>query len=168
MRVWCNGRHNALRTHTTEGSSPFTRTKSMIGYHYTTREHWEEIKKEGLKPTLVKNVEIYNAIPNKIRPQQIFGIWVWKNKQDGLSHFGNLIRVALVHGSTNVTVISVEYKKEDLYTTAYHQGLNISHHGEIQNLEYHKDELADVLCNTIPMSQIRLQKHYDLVKMANG
>ena len=110
---------------------------------------------------------MYQGIPHYIRPAQIFGIWVWKRKQDPLSHFGNLIRVASVHNTTDIVLISVEYDYSDIFTIGK-QRLSVSHAGNIDNLRYHEDEPAFILKNTIPIDQIMLQKHYDLVKLNNG
>lgn len=133
----------------------------MIGYHYTSKEHWEEIKKEGLKPSLIRHIELQDMFR-----KQIFGIWVWSKKQDIVSHFGNLIRVLSVHNSSNITLLSVQYEEKDVLKF----GKRIivpTHIGEIGSFIYHKDEPAHILTDTVPMSRIQLVKHYDLIKLIN-
>lgn len=138
----------------------------MIGYHYTTLEHWEAIQKVGLKPSLVQKLEIEEELRRAKGPTQLFGVWIWKDEQKGLAHLGSVMRVLAVHNSPQVVVLAVNFNDEDIVRIGYKR-LIIPHDGEIGNFHYHTHEEAFLLKDTIPPERITLVRSYNLLELVS-
>lgn len=130
----------------------------MIGYHYTSFENWQFIKKEGLIP--------YPCLNSTMVEQGIvvMGIWLWVKKPVGLSHFGNVLYEASDKGVDRVVCLKVKYNP---LNEAKHEGrkLVIRHLGTINKLVYHRDALSFINATKIPVENIELIGDYDLRKL---
>ena len=52
----------------------------MFGYHFTSWEHWQKIKKEGLIPYELTNEQVYNQIGPYIDFERPKLIWLWREE----------------------------------------------------------------------------------------
>lgn len=138
----------------------------MIGYHYTSQENWEKIKNEGLTPYLITNMEIYHGLHSMLHEQfdKIFGIWVWEREQDPLSHMGNVIRAAVVHGATRTVLLKVKFPDSAILRVKGRR-IHMVHEGSIEKLVYHKDEGAYILSEPVPSDKIEMMQSFDLVEL---
>lgn len=128
----------------------------MIGYHYTTYRNWLRIKRKGLYPHFVSEVsEIYN--------KRIEGVWVWRKKQVGKAHIGNIMRVAAKHNTSRIVVLRVFYKDKDILRM-WGGRVSISHDGNIDRFIYHKKDrdYSWLLNKVIDPIDIELVGDYDL------
>lgn len=137
---------------------------NAIGYHYTSYECWQKIKREGLKPYTIYHPEVREYIHKGM----ITGIWLWWMPQTGLSHRGCILYQMSQKNSTKIVLLSVKYNVDDRMGSNSSEDYILPHNGYIGELHYHsgKDpEKAYVIKKTIPAKKITLLAEYDLLNV---
>lgn len=127
-----------------------------IGYHYTTKENWEKIQKEGLKKRKIENVSV-----SSLMGDSVYGIWIWEKDFSGRFHIGNILGAAARGGSLKVVKLKVKYSILDLLYKGM-QKVAIKPEGELGKLCLYEDETAFILQNDIPPEKIELIGEYNL------
>ena len=129
-------------------------------YHYTSFTNWKKIEKEGLKIYLIKKEAIHIEIRKTIE-LEISGIFLWKNKLQGLSHNGTIIYQMATKGDTKVVLLEIEVDEEGFYNEKKVR-YNASHEGLLQELQYHNGEEGSIYLKSIPKESIKLIGVYNL------
>ena len=84
----------------------------MIGYHYTTKEFWEEhIQHEGLKPCPIRQHE-YDIFVHSSPGLQKNAIWVWREPLSDRDAWIVAVSLAVMHDSFNLVLLKVGYDYE--------------------------------------------------------
>ena len=129
------------------------------GYHYTSKENWEKIQKDGgMEKYVTKKDYLDQYFPNGIN-----GIWLWEGSPEGKSHAGNIMYQVGTKGSPEIVKLEVEYNP---YDVAHYKGmkLELSHAGRIEKWEYHHADAAVIVKSDIPLQHIRLIGEYNTVQ----
>jgi len=130
----------------------------MIGYHYTTYSNWQKIKKEGLKPGPVTDYEVVSLVGET--PQ---AIWFYTRNQEGFSHVGNVLLMAIKKQEMHVVKLKCTFNKEALYKTKYGQNVELTHEGLLGTEYYfHRNEPAVLVVKEVPPSKIKLMGVWDI------
>jgi len=133
----------------------------MKGYHYTTKENWKNIQRcGGLIPYEIKN---NRGVIKEFTSSPLCGIWTWTSSPKGLSHAGNVMRVAATHDKVNVVKLEIQYHSFDVLTSNKGERIALMHIGEIENLIYHREEEAVIVTKKIPLSDIKVIGEYDII-----
>ena len=91
----------------------------MIGYHFTTRENWEQgIALEGLKPDKVRDHEL-NTFRNSMPDMQDTAIWLWKDPLTPEEVWISTALLSDIRGSFDLVLLEVEYDDSDAATVVY-------------------------------------------------
>jgi len=149
----------------------------MIGYHYTSQDHWTQIQQEGLVPYRINAT----ALLHILHLPHIDGIWVWKRRLAQRAHIGSLLYHTFQKYSTRIVLLQVTYKpKEMLQTSTMRQPLSISlcvdndtrdvfycYHDLPQKNRphvglWHDKEPGVIISASIPPERITLIGDYDL------
>lgn len=133
----------------------------LTGFHYASLNNWRSIQESGLKPYDI----IKPALRSHIGTERVRGIWVWKNELIDLAHTGSVLYQMATKNTTQVVLLSVIYKEEDVLSV--NDGIVVLYHsGTIGNLEYHegKDE-AVIATKPISIKKISLLQQYDLLEI---
>lgn len=135
----------------------------MVGYHYTSFEHWEKIQKEGLVPQVVKNLDIYKQIRRNIN-KDIFGTWVWEKKHRGKAHVGNILRVVAMHDTMHVVLLRLRFLDGDIFRVGKDRA-HLFHDGYIGNFAYHNinKHSAWLIKSRVPPDDIKLVGNYNML-----
>jgi hypothetical protein len=83
----------------------------MIGYHYTTREAWEQIQYEGMKLDTIRQHE-YDRFVCDIPTLPREAIWVWKEELTDEQAFVVLTSLAIMHDSFDVVLLEIDYEPD--------------------------------------------------------
>lgn len=128
------------------------------GYHYTSKENWEKIKKEGLIPQLIYKKEVDEYCPGAK------AVWIWEKKLKGDEHLGTLLFQLQKTKKTKIVVLMVKYNDYDRLSF---EGtpIKIFHEGEIGEWRYHDDAPARLITKVIPPKDIKKIKEYDFIKL---
>ncbi len=133
---------------------------TMKGYHYTSFEAWERIKREGLIPQPLHKPELSRYFRKIIN-----GIWIWKKRMFGGAHIGSILFQVATKQTLKVVCLEVSYnpqyilKYKGKYIILYHNGL-------MGDWYYHSGKQTSIIItNPIPPSKIKLVKIYDLKKL---
>lgn len=140
-------------------SGSYDEENRMLGYHYTSKELYQSIKKEGLTPYGVRREELAFVMPEGLR-----GIWVWEHELAGYSEAGTIIYQISSKKSPYIVKLLVEFDEKDRISRGS-LPLEIPHEGNIGDWEYHKDALAWIIGKAIPSDKIKLIKEYDLLDL---
>ncbi len=81
----------------------------MIGYHYTTREAWEKIQREGMHTSRIVQHE-YDKFLASVPLLPRDAIWVWRGKLNAEQAFITLLQLAEMHGSYDLVLLKVHYE----------------------------------------------------------
>lgn len=135
---------------------------TMIGYHYTSWKNWLKIRREGLIPQLIKERELTRHFK-----EPIFGVYVWKEKNDILGNIGDIFRVLSMHEQTHIVLLKIDFSRKDILRKSYKgENISLTPFSSIGNFEYHFGGFeAYVLKNKIPISRINLIKSWNLLKL---
>jgi hypothetical protein len=135
------------------------------GYHYTSWENWQKIKREGLKPYDVSRPEFAGYF-KKVR-----GVFTWKRKLTGVEHYGSIAYQAHMRGTLKIVELRFRYSNAQILKykgsnmLMWHSGtLSSESGGKSNEMDYHKAVSSVIVVETIPASQIELVGVYDLVK----
>jgi hypothetical protein len=143
----------------------------MIGYHYTTAEAWETIKRDGLKPYPLQQPRITEFLDIDQ------GIWCWPEPQTGLTGLGQALWAMTKHRTSSLVVIRARFKESDILTqtgqvlldngvksvtTAGHRGTFTLLNGE--QWEWHADQPFIIVRNPIPAKHLTLYSKITLAE----
>lgn len=135
--------------------------QTLKGYHYTSKENWEKIQKDGkMKPQKVEDESVTRYFPSGVN-----GVWLWDHNPKGESHAGTILGVVGRRGTTEVVKLEVDYKQEDKLTYGIQQ-IKLDHIGNIGNWQYHRGgDSAVIIKKEIPVQNIRQVGYYNTVQM---
>jgi hypothetical protein len=85
----------------------------MIGYHYTSYDHWRKIQQEGLVPYRIDADDLLQVL----NLPYIDGMWVWARQLYRKAHIGSLLYHALHKYSTHLVLLQVVYTQNDMFQT---------------------------------------------------
>ncbi len=81
----------------------------MIGYHYTTREAWEKIQREGMHTAPLSRCEYDKFLASApLLPRDV--IWVWRGQLNAEQAFITLFQLAEMHGSYDLVLLEIHYE----------------------------------------------------------
>jgi hypothetical protein len=135
----------------------------MIGYHITSIEHWEGIRRSGkLIPYRVYEHETKLVGLGFEAP--VMAIWLWMNRLDEMSEMANVMWHVTRKKTKCVVVLEVTYDHE---TDAIRNGnwLSLNHHiAYADDALFYESSKGILLWKEIPLSRIRLVREYNLEK----
>lgn len=82
----------------------------MHGYHYTTKEAWKVIQREGMRPAPIRQCE-YDKFLNAVPLLPPDAIWVWREPLSDEQAYITLIQLAEAHQSFDMVLLKVNYEK---------------------------------------------------------
>jgi len=138
----------------------------MIGWHYTSKTCWERIRHEGLLPYSVRSEIVAVGAPDK-------GIWLYTERQHGLSHLGCLLWQMRAKKSCRLVLLEVRYSESDrVFVQKCWKGerertLSVSHKLDDDAFVFHESAPATVVWCPVPSRRIKLAASYDLVELAD-
>lgn len=133
----------------------------MIGYHYTSWENWQQIKREGLKPYGLKSTIARHTVPEGTK-----GIWTWAKPLEGSSEFGQVVWTIIRRDCKKVVRLSYEYDKADVYPYGQFKQWTWQHDlscsTPYNETIYHKAAPAHVLVTPIPPDRITCERVFEI------
>lgn len=129
------------------------------GYHYTSKENWEKIQRDGgMKKYLIRR-----DVMDRFFPEGVNGVWLWPKDPKGVSHAGNILYQVSSKGSPEIVKLEVSYNPSDLVR---HQGqqIQITHTANVGKLIYHNGERGLIITEDIPLQNIRIVGSYNTVQ----
>lgn len=133
-----------------------------IGWHYTSWNNWEKIKRQGLKRYYINKPLYQSTMRDLGHKDNVDGIWLWPHRLKGLAHTGSVYFQASTKDCPMVALLRVKYRPSDVLLGC--DIVTIRHNGEMGKLVYHNRVPALILFQNIPASQIKLVGRYDLRK----
>jgi len=141
----------------------------MIGWHYTSEACWERIRHEGLIPyQLAHPVILQQPCPRQ-------GIWLYRERQHGLSHLGCLIWQMRNKRTTTLVLLKVQFSVTDMTfesTSWWDKGkqhtLSLKHDLSDDDMVYHTKVPATIVWRPIESRRIQLVARYDLVELVDS
>lgn len=129
----------------------------MTGYHYTSWENWQKIKKQGLIPYKIKHdfSEFFD--------HQVYGIWLWKKRLQKASHLGSILDRLTKLKSFKIVLLKTNYDKTDTLVTENGDYFELTHEGSVEDWVYH-NEKSTIITVRIPPENIELLGVYDFTK----
>ncbi|MFW5962640.1 MAG: hypothetical protein ACOCQR_03390 [bacterium] len=144
----------------------------LIGYHYTTKNAWEEIQKEGLKGYRKHNIEPRECSTffkkRKIKPK---GVWLWFSDpgEDNEDELGIVIARMCTKNTLQIVKLEVSYELKETYKFGEDISyVTVDHRGENGNWLYHKNREAIFIIGSIPPNRIKKVKEFNLYDMYNN
>jgi hypothetical protein len=131
----------------------------MIGYHYTSAHNWEVIQREGLKPYLVESLSKV-AAPFGVSNT---GVWLYMERQRGLSHLGCIIWQAITKKTENVVLLEVTYDE----SWGLESGFGVTHDLDWKGFMFHRETPVQIIHHEIAPEAIRVLNHYDISTFAD-
>jgi hypothetical protein len=125
-----------------------------IGYHYTSLENWEIIKKNGIRPYLIDKEEWHHIFPGGV-----IGVWIWEDELVGSSHVGNILYQVYSKGSPKIAKIKIKYDEDSILP------ISVSHNGNVGAWSYHHGEKSIISVSGVKPENLSLIKIYDIVKL---
>lgn len=137
------------------------------GYHYTSWENWQKIRRQGLVPYKDGH---WDYLKHAGCPEDKI-IYTYDRKQHGLSLFGILMWHSHKKSTAKVVLLRIDYRQEEAmfdggkYAGTGHHDL---HSAKNDDAFYHKGEPFTFLCKRIPAKRVELEKVYDLATIADS
>ena len=132
----------------------------MIGYHYTSWENWQRIKREGLKPYDLENTAARNTKPENQVPRGTKAIWTWAERLKGRSEFGQVMWTTIVKDTDKVVRLSYDYGQSDIFngeTRLHYLSLSTDYGSNV----YHKDAPAHLVTCHVPPDRIKCERVFE-------
>ncbi len=149
----------------------FERPKDMkdirIGYHYTSLENWKVIQRTGLRPYVITKPQLFEYFGTST----VKGIWVWRDKPNGLAHVGCVIYQMATKAAVEAVLLEVQYNVTDLLRPpgVPNEHIILPHQGTIANLEYHdSQDIGLIVTKPIQTRDIKLLRTYNLLDAWGG
>jgi hypothetical protein len=145
--------------------------KSLVGYHYTTLEAWQNIQKVGLLPHILDGAQT-QVIRDWTGLKKPKGIWLWQKRLRGSSHVGTLLHRAIDHAKGELPIIAllrIELTPDMIQcwgskNSDIRVGTNVTHTGTFNDWKYHTEEDVWIVKNKIEPKSITLVKTYDITR----
>lgn len=128
----------------------------MIGYHYTSEANWQVIRREGLRPYVLRRDIVGDGVP---------GIWLWQERQRDRSHAGCVLFQIISKKTLSVVELAVAYDPVMTQrlgwpeTHVIHEGKLTNNAGELVAY-YHTAAKAVIAWHAIAPEQIELLARY--------
>jgi len=140
---------------------------TVIGYHYTTRSHWEQgASIEGLIPNTIRPHELERF--RKVMPDmQDEAVWVWKQPLDPRQAWICSALLSCIHNDFDLVLLEIEYDECDS-VVYYHplpdedDSIKLTCNFSALDLET-RDLEIDLLINTISPNRIEKIWEADLL-----
>ncbi len=128
----------------------------MIGYHYTTRETWEQVQHSALCPAPICSRE-YARFLTGIPALPRDAIWVWKEELSDQQAFIVLTSLAVTHNSFDIVLLAIDYEPDSSASVVYKDdsdgSLRLTCNFSIGHLEIGKLPI-DLILDSVPASNI--------------
>lgn len=136
--------------------------QKKFGYHYTSAENWERIRK------ITKSLTVYSIQRTegfeRYFPMGVQGIWIWTRNPKGLSHMGNIVYQMSSKGSHVIVKLRVAYKESDVLRVDGSR-VHLVHEGSVGKLKYHMGDPSIICTENIRLSNITVIGVYDAAKL---
>lgn len=139
----------------------------MIGWHYTSEDCWVSIQRDGLVPYNLSHPSLIGQpCPRK-------GIWLYTERQQGLSHLGCLLWQLHHRRTTRLVLLKVQYSVSDtLFESSdwRHFGtksLALRHDLTVEGMAFHLKAPATIIWQPVPSRRVSLVASYDLVELVD-
>lgn len=133
----------------------------MIGYHYTGMSNWKSIVADGKMMTYeIRKPDLGLYFSTDV----VQGIWIWKRKLVGLSHFGTIILQAGNKKEHEIVMLELQYEPRKIVRYDGREA-SFKHFGNINGLVYHESEPAVVYRFPLTLDRIKLVRVYELTKI---
>ena len=131
----------------------------LVGYHYTSKSLWDQIKNEGLVPYTITSEDL-----RIMHPAPLKGIWLWKQDMIGKSNAGAILYQVITKQDPVVVKLRVEYELEDLLHYNGHP-VEMPHQGFLGATQYHECDVGVIHLPAIPVDRIEVIKEYDVITL---
>lgn len=131
----------------------------MIGYHYTAKRNWLTIEHEGLVPYVLRKDIVSDGVP---------GVWLFRKRQSGRSHFGCVLFQMYTKMTTDVIELAVQFDPIWTVRDGWKILRDVRHTGQITRSDgeliafYHVDEPAVISWRHIPAENIAIIGEYSI------
>ena len=128
------------------------------GYHYTTLLNYRSIEINGLLPVPFKDKDTFTE------SEDTSGIWLFREPQKNEQLFGVLVDIFARHKQTwKLVELEIDFEIKDcLRAISEEDTLKITYAASVGDWAYHKDTSIIVVRESIPLSQIRLRRKFNL------
>ena len=133
----------------------------MKGYHYTSWENWQQIKREGLKPYDLENTAARNNVPENQVEKGTKAIWTWAERLQGHSEFGQIIWTIARRDTEKVVRLSYDYDRSDIYNSETRTH-DLSFSTDYNRVSYHEGAPAHLVTCTIPPDRITCERVFEI------
>ena len=135
----------------------------MIGYHYTSENNWNVIQKEGLKPYRVESLVKVSG-PFKVPDT---GIWLYAERQRGLSHLGCILWQAVTKKTENIVLLEVTHNKNQVLNHSELGTVEIEHDLDWKGFMFHEKTPVHIVLDTVHPKNIKVVGRYDISTFAD-
>lgn len=137
-----------------------------IGWHYTTWEEWQTIKRQGLIPYRIKNREVTRHFT-----EPVYAIWLWHYWQTDEQELGTLLNQLHNKQSTRLVKLLCSFDDKNDLTKAG-RPLQVTHDGHLGDWRYHDSydpsTTSHLVTKPIEPSELVLTKTFDLLDAVKG
>jgi hypothetical protein len=84
----------------------------MIGYHYTTRVAWKQIRSEGVEPSQIREKDLTSFRRSLPDLPDVKVVWVWKEELTNEQALIVLVTLAEAHRTFDMVLLELEYEPE--------------------------------------------------------
>lgn len=134
------------------------------GYHYTSYDNWQQIKRRGLVAYKLNNP----ATEGRLENDADSGVWLWRDNQKGRGHVGCILFQVATKNTNRVVKLAVEYDDEDLIPLLPpYLPYSFTHQGSIGKYTYgrhgnRRGAPSVVHRGPVTPNKIKLVGHYDV------
>jgi hypothetical protein len=90
----------------------------MIGYHYTTKEVWEQAQFNGLSPAPIRKHEL-EIFREQVPALPSDAIWVWQNVPAPEAAWVVTTNLASMHNSFELVLLEIDYEDSNACSVVY-------------------------------------------------
>lgn len=130
-----------------------------IGYHYTSKENWESIRKD----MKMKKYHIDRDVLREYFPKGVEGVWLWEKDPKGESHAGNIMYQVGKKGSPEIVKLKIKYDPKDVISYKGSK-MRFIHEGHVENWKYHYNDAAVMVKTDIPLQNIKVMGMYNTIQ----
>jgi hypothetical protein len=142
----------------------------IIGYHLTSRGHWDSIRRGGLQPYPIDHPEVAALLRATCGTDR--AIWCWTEPPAGVDLLGCVFdRVAHKH-ATEIVLVRAEFPAADLAgPTRPGESWKMTHRGSIAHERrrdawvYHEARPYHLVLRPVPPGRLTLAARWDLVAL---
>ena len=132
------------------------------GWHYTSLENWQIIRRVGLEPYRMPKLDV-------AAKEEVSGVWAYLHRQSGRTHVGSVMYQVITRPTAAVVLLRLRWRAADRYFTKPAGHVISTFHdmptsSEPHPLFWHDQEPAIVLAR-VPPDRIKLEALYDMERL---